>query len=128
MSEKSLPGVIKGDTYVPFISQQTQANWINSFFAQNGFIDFDTLRRLEIDDPARFAKKAFPEHLFLQDRVINRTLVHQVDAAIEDAVARDSVVDIWVLPFPTFLFFLCFPTSLLSFPNIGHSSLPSVGK
>ena len=97
VAEGSLPGVITGDTYIPTLSQATQATTINSFFSQNGFVDFDTLRKLKIDDPAKFVKKAFPGHLLLQDRVVNKSLLEHVDAVIDDAISQNRPVNVSVM-------------------------------
>ena len=38
-------------TYVPNVYAKAQSDWVDNFFAQNGYLEYDALKRLGIADP-----------------------------------------------------------------------------
>ena len=87
-----------GGTFVPSIYQDTQKNWIKSFFEQNSYIDYDTLERLEIGDGKSYMKNRFHnEGIALESCFVRKITIETVDASIEEAVSSDSYVDILTL-------------------------------
>ncbi|XP_031828804.1 UFM1 specific ligase 1 isoform X2 [Nomia melanderi] len=98
---KQIPGVIAGKQgtksfYVPTIYSKSQNEWVENFYKQNGYLEYDALNRLGISDPPNFVKRHFPnEDIILLDSVaVGSTINDQVYANIEDAVASGSFVDI----------------------------------
>ncbi|XP_061756366.1 E3 UFM1-protein ligase 1 isoform X1 [Nerophis ophidion] len=96
-----LKGTIVGgrrDTsvYIPNIYSKTQNTWVDSFFKQNGYLEFDALARLGIPDPNSYIKKRFKSSklLFLRAACVGQGLVDQVEASIEEAVNSGTWADI----------------------------------
>ncbi len=46
-------------TYTPAAYSRAQATYVDDFFAQNGYLDYDAVRRLGVSEPEAFAKRRF---------------------------------------------------------------------
>lgn len=46
--------------YIPHIYAKMQTDWVNSFYNQNGFLEYDAISKLGITDAKQFIKKHFP--------------------------------------------------------------------
>ncbi|NXW30711.1 UFL1 ligase, partial [Phaetusa simplex] len=85
--------------FVPDIYARTQSNWVDSFFKQNGYLEFDALYRLGIPDPAGYIKKRFKstQLLFLRAACVGQEIVDQVEASVEEAISSGNWIDIATL-------------------------------
>ncbi|XP_072498979.1 E3 UFM1-protein ligase 1 isoform X2 [Notamacropus eugenii] len=82
--------------FVPDIYSRTQSNWVDSFFRQNGYLEFDALSRLGIPDAVSYIKKRYKtaQLLFLKAACVGQGIVDQVEASVEEAISSGSWVDI----------------------------------
>ncbi|XP_072107770.1 E3 UFM1-protein ligase 1 [Mobula birostris] len=82
--------------YVPDIYSRTQNNWVDSFYKQNGYLEFDTLSRLGIPDPVSYIKKRYKSASMtvLKAVCVDQTIVDQVEASVEEAIRSGTWVDI----------------------------------
>ncbi|KAH1173485.1 E3 UFM1-protein ligase 1 [Mauremys mutica] len=85
--------------FVPDIYARTQSNWVDSFFKQNGYLEFDALSRLGIPDPVNYIKKRYKSTnlLFLKAACIGQEIVDQVEASVDEAISSGMWVDIATL-------------------------------
>ncbi|TDG39652.1 hypothetical protein AWZ03_013925 [Drosophila navojoa] len=51
--------------YVPHIYAKTQAEWVNSFYKQNSFLEYEAINKLGISDAKSYIRKQFPNEQFL---------------------------------------------------------------
>ncbi|CAK9828208.1 E3 UFM1-protein ligase 1 homolog [Anthophora retusa] len=98
---KQIPGVVAGkqgtnSLYIPTIYSKSQNEWVDNFYKQNGYLEYDALTRLGISDPPNFVKRHFPnENIVLLDSVaVGTSIRDQIDANIEEAIMTGSFVDI----------------------------------
>ncbi|XP_065225139.1 E3 UFM1-protein ligase 1 homolog isoform X2 [Planococcus citri] len=107
IESKQIPGVLTeriGNvcTYIPQIYLKTQSEWVNNFFQQNGYLEYDALNRVGINDPKGFIAKSLKsdEKLFyLQNCAVGQQLLDQIEATIEEVLASRSWTNILnVLP------------------------------
>ncbi|XP_077276531.1 UFM1 specific ligase 1 [Temnothorax americanus] len=101
---KQVPGVVTGkqsgnSIYIPTVYSKSQNEWVENFYKQNGYLEYDALTRLGISDPSGFAKRHFPNEsiVFLKSVAVGTVVTDQVDANIEEAVATGSFVDLYPL-------------------------------
>ncbi|XP_040839724.1 E3 UFM1-protein ligase 1 [Ochotona curzoniae] len=82
--------------FVPDIYSKTQSAWVDSFFRQNGYLEFDALCRLGIPDAVNYIKKRYKttQLLFLKAACVGQGLVDQVEASVEEAISSGTWVDI----------------------------------
>lgn len=89
----------KTATYIPEIYAKAQNDWVDSFYKQNQYLEYDALSRLGLGDPRGFVRKRFKQEplLFLETCVIGTIILDQVEVAMEEAVANGSWVDVATL-------------------------------
>ncbi|XP_032910889.1 E3 UFM1-protein ligase 1 [Catharus ustulatus] len=85
--------------FVPDIYSRTQNKWVDSFFKQNGYLEFDALYRLGIPDPAGYIKKRYKsaQLLFLRAACVGQEIVDQVEASVEEAINSGNWIDVATL-------------------------------
>ncbi|KFP70875.1 E3 UFM1-protein ligase 1, partial [Acanthisitta chloris] len=85
--------------FVPDIYARTQSNWVDSFFRQNGYLEFDALYRLGIPDPTAYIKKRYKstQLLFLRAACVGQAMVDQVEASVEEAISSGTWIDVATL-------------------------------
>lgn len=101
---KQVPGVVTGkqggnSIYIPTIYSKSQNDWVENFYKQNGYLEYDALTRLGISDPSAFVKRHFPNEnmVFLKSVAIGTVVMDQVDANVEEIIATGSFVDLYPL-------------------------------
>ncbi|KAM8953976.1 E3 UFM1-protein ligase 1 isoform 2-T2 [Pelodytes ibericus] len=82
--------------FIPDIYARTQSNWIDAFFKQNGYLEFDSLSRLGIPDPVGYVRKRYKSAhlLYLKSACVGQGIVDQVEASVEEAISSGSWLDI----------------------------------
>ncbi|KAE8602866.1 hypothetical protein XENTR_v10014157 [Xenopus tropicalis] len=85
--------------FMPDIYAKTQSNWIDAFFKQNCYLEFDSLSRLGIPDPVGYIKKRYKSThmLYLKSACIGQGIVDHVEASVEEAISSGSWLDIMPL-------------------------------
>nr|CAG4649980.1 EOG090X0267 [Sida crystallina] len=88
-----------GATYVPEIYSRSQSEWIDNFFKQNGYLEFDALTRLGIQDPKGYCRKRFKDTslLYLSTCCVGSYILEQIEAAIDEALSSHSWLEIMPL-------------------------------
>ena len=83
-------------TYIPAAYAKAQNEWIENFYAQNGYLEYDAVARLGISDPKATIKRKFPDEKmsFLSTCCIGDHIRNIVEIQIEEALATHSYVDI----------------------------------
>ncbi|GAB1863281.1 E3 UFM1-protein ligase 1 homolog [Camponotus japonicus] len=101
---KQVPGVVTGkqsgnSIYIPTIYSKSQNEWVENFYKQNGYLEYDALIRLGISDPSGFVKRHFSNEnmIYLKSVAVGTVVMDQVDANIEEIVATGSFVDLYPL-------------------------------
>lgn len=63
--------------YVPNIYAKMQSDWVNNFYRQNGFLEYDVINKLGITNAKQFITKQFPneELLFLNRCAVSSKLI-----------------------------------------------------
>ncbi|XP_066600181.1 E3 UFM1-protein ligase 1 homolog isoform X2 [Prorops nasuta] len=99
---KQIPGTVTGkqsgnSIYIPFIYSKCRNEWVDNFYRQNGYLEYDALARFDISDPVTFIKKHFQSNdlVFLNTVAVGTAIIDQVDAYIEEAIITESYVDIY---------------------------------
>ncbi|KAL4233241.1 E3 UFM1-protein ligase 1 [Mactra antiquata] len=95
----SISGRLDKATYIPHIYTKSQNEWVDNFFRQNGYLEYDALKRLGITDPKDFIKKRFKgeQLLFLSTCCTGHTILDQIEVSVEEALNDGSWVDIMPL-------------------------------
>lgn len=101
ITSQRLSGSIQGGkekaTYIPDIYSTTQKDYIDSFLRQNNYIEYQQLSKLGIANGKEYIKKRYADRkdfIYLLSCCVSDVIIDQIDAAIEEAVANNSWVDV----------------------------------
>uniref|UniRef100_G1NLH9 E3 UFM1-protein ligase 1 n=1 Tax=Meleagris gallopavo TaxID=9103 RepID=G1NLH9_MELGA len=70
--------------FVPDIYARTQSNWVDSFFKQNGYLEFDALYKST-------------KLLFLRAACVGQEIVDRVEASVDEVISSGSWIDVATL-------------------------------
>ncbi|XP_052183212.1 E3 UFM1-protein ligase 1 homolog [Diospyros lotus] len=88
-----------GVHWTPAVFAIAQKESVDSFFAQNSFISYDFLHKLGIPQPLQYLQSKYPEGIPLDSIFVHPSTTEMLDAAVEDAIERNSWIDsLSVLP------------------------------
>ncbi|XP_050309161.1 E3 UFM1-protein ligase 1 homolog [Anthonomus grandis grandis] len=97
----ALTSRIAGAQYIPNCYTRSQNEWTTNFYKQNGYLEFDALTRLGIQDYKNYLKKQFSneDFLFLETSVASKRILERLEAHIDECISSKSYVDLQnVLP------------------------------
>ena len=83
-------------TFIPAKYAKAQNEWVDNFFAQNGYLEYDALVRLGISDPRATIKRKFGDKniSMFSTCCIGENVKNIAEIQIEEAMASQSFVDI----------------------------------
>ncbi|XP_055861129.1 E3 UFM1-protein ligase 1-like [Biomphalaria glabrata] len=87
--------------FLPDIYTRTQSDWVDSFYKQNGYLEYDAMTRLGISDPKGYIKKKFKSEpiVFLSSCCVGPGISEQVSYTVDENLNLGGWVDILtVLP------------------------------
>ncbi|KAF3633355.1 E3 UFM1-protein ligase 1 -like protein [Capsicum annuum] len=88
-----------GVHWTPSVFATAQKDCIDSFFSQNSFITYQALQKLGIPQPSQYLQSRYPEGISLDSTFAHPSIIEMLDAAVEDAIERNSWIDaLSVLP------------------------------
>ncbi|KNA09317.1 hypothetical protein SOVF_154620 [Spinacia oleracea] len=88
-----------GVHWTPAVFASAQKEFVDSFLSQNSFISYDSLHKLGIPQPMQYLQSRYPEGIPLVTMFIHPSMIEMLDAALEDAIERNSWIDsLTVLP------------------------------
>lgn len=72
-----------------------QNEWVNNFYKQNSYLEYDALTRLGISDYKSYIKKQLGNEQisFLQSCIVSKRLLEQAEADIEECISSKSYLD-----------------------------------
>ncbi|KAK7086302.1 E3 UFM1-protein ligase 1 [Halocaridina rubra] len=85
--------------FIPSIYSRTQNEWVDNFWRQNGYLEFESLRRLDISDPESYIHRRFKDEnmTIVGDVCIGQSFIDQIEASLDDALVSGGWVDIYPL-------------------------------
>ena len=97
-----LPGVLSGGrtagkaSYIPHSYARAQSDWVESFYASNGYLEYEAVSRLGVSEPLTFIKKKFPASglTYLGSCCVGPGLVEQLDSCVEESLLSGGWCDI----------------------------------
>lgn len=80
--------------FVPKCYTYAEDTYINSFYSQNGYVEWNYLKRLNIPDPSSYLKTEFPSAIHLPGLTVNPLIVDQLKSLISGVVRDVSWIDL----------------------------------
>ncbi|GAX74437.1 hypothetical protein CEUSTIGMA_g1886.t1 [Chlamydomonas eustigma] len=99
VSEGSIKGMLKGGagSWAPAVHAEVQQGAVKAFYHQNGWIGYETVRKLGIPNDRAFLAASFPDGLPLETAFVSLNLLSQVEAACEDVSNSGQWTDVMTL-------------------------------
>ncbi|EAL65600.1 hypothetical protein DDB_G0283667 [Dictyostelium discoideum AX4] len=98
IENKRINGFIQGKAsnaeFIPTIFSQSRLKWIDSFYHQNQFITFDSVSKLQINEPQSFLKNTFTDGLLLHSCFIHKSLIDKIDDNIIEIIENSNWLDL----------------------------------
>lgn len=84
---------------IPLIYTKQQTDWVDNFYKQNGYLEYDALTRLGISDPVSFVQRHFGSGLMLElpTCIVGPQLISQVEASVQETIFSGSFLDATML-------------------------------
>eukprot|EP00850_Spirogloea_muscicola_P017439 SM000150S01698 [mRNA] locus=s150:5550:10970:- [translate_table: standard] len=82
-----------GASWTPAVFARIQAEAIDAFFSQNGYIDYQVLRKLAVAQPKQHLQATYSDGVALDTVFVHPSIISQLDAAIEEAVIQSTWCD-----------------------------------
>uniref|UniRef100_R4G486 E3 UFM1-protein ligase 1 homolog n=1 Tax=Rhodnius prolixus TaxID=13249 RepID=R4G486_RHOPR len=85
--------------FIPHIYTKQLNEWVENFYAQNGYLEYDALNRLGISEPKSFIRRHFASSGLLElcTCMIGPQLLNQVEATVEETLRTGSCIDVMML-------------------------------
>ncbi|CAH8657289.1 unnamed protein product [Schistosoma margrebowiei] len=80
--------------FVPKCYTYAEDKYINSFYSQNGYIEWNYLKRLNIPDPGSYLKTKLPNAMHLPGLTVNTLIVDQLKSLISGVIRDVSWIDL----------------------------------
>jgi len=94
MSEGVLPGTMTGSDsraiYSPDIFSSSQHEAVQSFYTQNQYIEYNSLKKLEISNPKLFLKQKFPDGMDCKTLWLSNSAIDGLHDELEEAIATNT--------------------------------------
>ncbi|XP_055544355.1 E3 UFM1-protein ligase 1 homolog [Wyeomyia smithii] len=90
-----------GALYIPHLFTKMQVEWVQNFYRQNGYLEYDSVARLGVTDVKAFIASHLPNEniTHLKKCCIGDKLIEQVTASLDECIVTNSYLDIsTVLP------------------------------
>lgn len=90
-----------GSQYIPHIYTKNQREWVESFYRQNSYLEYDAVSRLGVSDPKKFIQRCIGSDsiVFLTKCCVNQNILDQVESAVNECISTGSYLDfVTILP------------------------------
>ena len=83
-----------GLLWTPAVHARRQRDAVAAFYAGNGLVSYEAVRRAGVSQPRAWLSAQHPEGVHLDSAMVAPTLLEQLDAAVEEALASTGWADV----------------------------------
>lgn len=105
VNEVNAAGVVTskqhGAQYIPHVYTKNQTDWVESFYRQNGYLEYDGVNRLGVSDSKSFIKRhvANVKLTFLSKCCVGPRLIDHLESSLDESIASGTYLDaLTILP------------------------------
>lgn len=86
----------QGAQYIPNVYTQNQREWVESFYRQNGYLEYEAVNRLGVSDAKGYIKRTIGNDsiTFLSKCCVGQRIIDQIDSSLEECVSSASYLDV----------------------------------
>lgn len=84
-----------GAQYIPNAYTRNQTEWIESFYRQNGYLEYEAVNRLGVSDAKSFIKRHLGNEklTFLSKCCVGQRIIDQVESSLDESISSGSYLD-----------------------------------
>ncbi|KAI9142594.1 hypothetical protein BKA69DRAFT_1067217 [Paraphysoderma sedebokerense] len=97
---QKVAGQLQANVFVPQSTDDDLIDWVKLNFSSNGYIAYDMMKHRGIHTPQEFIKKHLQDAILLPTGATSELIVLQADAAIEEYLSLDKIVNLMTM-FPS---------------------------
>lgn len=92
----TLTSRMAGAQYIPNVYARSQNEWVNHFYKQNNYLEFDALSRLGITDQKTYIKKQLSnqDYHILNSCVVSKSIIDRVEADIDECISSKTFIEL----------------------------------
>lgn len=94
LAERAVAGKVSGALWLPESYIKAQHDVVRLFYQNNGFVTFDMATKHGISNAVSFLSTEFPDGVVLSKTFVSPSIIHEVNAALEEAEASGSWFDV----------------------------------
>lgn len=85
-----------GAQYIPHSYTKNQRDWVESFYRQNSYLEYDAVNRLGVSDAKSFIKRTVGNEsiTFLSKCCISQQILDQIESSLDECIASGSYLDV----------------------------------
>lgn len=85
-----------GAQYIPNVYTKNQRDWVESFYKQNSYLEYDAVNRLGVSDAKNFIKRIIGSEsiTFLSKCCIGQGILDQIESSLDECISSASYLDV----------------------------------
>lgn len=85
-----------GAQYIPHVYTKNQRDWVESFYRQNSYLEYEAVNRLGISDAKGFIKRTVGSEsiIFLSKCCVGQRILDQIESSLDECIASGSYLDV----------------------------------
>lgn len=85
-----------GAQYIPHSYTKNQRDWVESFYRQNSYLEYDAVNRLGVSDAKNFIKRTVGNEsiTFLSKCCIDQRILDQIESSLDECISSGSYLDV----------------------------------
>lgn len=93
-NDGTVKGSVSGNIFTPDIYLKSQQEWVETFYKENKYVEFESLAKIGVTDGKNFLTKRFPDIVLLKTCGVSKDIMSQVESSIEECLSNKDFVDL----------------------------------
>ncbi|XP_031634719.1 E3 UFM1-protein ligase 1 homolog [Contarinia nasturtii] len=85
-----------GAQYIPHVYTKNQRDWVESFYKQNSYLEYDAVNRLGVSDAKGFIKRTVGDEsiTFLSKCCVDQRILDQIESSLDECISTGSYLEV----------------------------------
>lgn len=85
-----------GAQYIPNVYTKNQRDWVESFYRQNSYLEYDAVNRLGVSDAKNFIKRTVGNEsiLFLSKCCVGQRILDQIESSLDECISTGTYLEV----------------------------------
>lgn len=85
-----------GAQYIPHVYTQNQREWVESFYRQNSYLEYEAVNRLGVSDAKNFIKRTIGNESiqFLSKCCVGQRILDQIESSLDECIASGQYLEV----------------------------------